>query len=194
MTAELSIAKPPTTNNAKRTNRIMSDTSNIESIEHLLSMLDDSIDFTRAGVEQSLGRDLIRNQATRINDRAAAEQGSRYPFAPNRGKYGKKKRELGIIVGRGIVTEDGSPDVMMSLLNAQGEQSVQATEVTMEFGATEEARNKGHWFTNGSRGEVPYRSGAKNQKPRPFYEITPSDADAMFAEVVDNVTDWLKSL
>lgn len=174
----------------------MSEYSNLESVRELFDKLDDSIDFTRAGVEQSLGRDLIRNQATRINDRAAAEQGSQGRFAENRGLYGEKKRALGIIIGRGLRTEDGSTDVMMSLVNAQGQQSVQATEVTMEFGVGDDAKNKGHWFTNGSNPSVPkpYRSGAKNQKPRPFYEITSADADAMFAEVVDNVTDWLKSL
>lgn len=190
----MSIARPPTINNTKRTTRIMSDTSNIESIEHLLDKLDESIDFTRAGEEQSLGRDLIRNQATRINDRAAMEQGSRGKFKANQGKYGTMKQKLGIIVGRGLRTEDGSADVMMSLLNAQGDQTIGATEVTMEFGVTEDAKNKGHWFTNGSRGDKPFRSGAENQPPRPFYEIKEADADAMFEEVVDNVTKWLQSL
>ena len=172
----------------------MSEYSNIADIEAMLNALDGSIDFTRHGEDRSLGYDVIRDQATRINDRAMRERGCEGRFAPNRGEYAKAKKELSLIIGRGMETPDGSPDVMMSLLNTQGEQHIGRDEVTMTFGVTPDAKDKGNWFTYGSFGPLGLRSGAKKQRERPFYAITKADAEKIFAQVIANIVAWIKTL
>lgn len=169
----------------------MSD-SNIQDLEAFFARFDEAIDFTRPGTEGSLGKDLLKSQGLRILDRAQAEQGSEGEWAENRGEYKKRKDKKGLPVGRGLGEDDENR--MLSQLNVMGEQEVTATEATMRFGQGDKARNKGDWFTNGSEGEDGKRSGAKNQPPRPFYQITSEDEDAIIEQSAEAVGEWLQSL
>ena len=145
--------------------------SNVDRVEAWLNQLSDTFDFTLDGESKSLGEDLLDLAALGILDRSVGQeqQADGSSFAPNRGKYGDKKRSLGIQVGIGF--GDPNSDKMMSLLNVAGKRELQPEEATATFGATDFAADKGKWFTNGSSGADGDRSGAKNQPPRPFYEL-----------------------
>lgn len=170
------------------------DTSNIDEIERMFDSFDQSIDFTRPGREGSLGEDLLDDQALRISDRARQEEGPGGPWDANQGEYGERKRKRGLPVGRGMKTADGSPDVMLSLVNLKGERSITPSEATMTFGVSQAAKDKGNYFTHGSEGPDGLRSGAVGQPAREFFVLTPEDESEILDRAGDAVGEWLKSL
>lgn len=150
--------------------------SNLPSFSEAIDRIVDCIDFTRPGIEGSIGEDALDLQAYRILDRAQLEQGSEGQWDENKGTYKQSKDKRSLLVGVGLAAS--SNDRMLAALNVKGEQSIASDEATMSFGATPSAKSKGDWFTNGSEGELGKRSGAKNQPPRPFYEFTQEDIEA----------------
>lgn len=161
------------------------DDDGFEQLAAKLNELVDSFDFTRVGKDKSLGHTLIGVIHDRIIDRMAAEQDpDGNPWEANRGRYGEKKREVGVPIGVGYYgKEGGTGGEMRSEREVQGKVSLAPESVTSTYGWDDETRRKGSWFTRGSSGpgdgEV---SGAKNQPPRPFYAFNEEDADAVAEE------------
>ena len=166
----------------------------IKAIEALFGQFADAVDFTLPGRSGSIGEDLLDGQALRISDRARDEKGPDDDWPENKGRYGSVKREAGLPVGRGTETEDGSPEVMLSLLNLKGTRDVEPTEASMTFAVTPDAKDKGNWFTHGSEGPDGLRSGAIEQLPRPFYVLTEQDSDDAAEQAGEALDEWLRSL
>lgn len=175
----------------------MAVTSNVDEIAEWLRSLGDCLDFTRPGIEGSVGKDMLIGQAYRIDERCSREEGPTEAWAENQGKYAKKKDTLHLPVGIGIAPP--SEERMLSILNLKGEQIITAKEATMIYGAAGSAsgpddpspRNKAAWFTNGSEGADGERSGAKNQPDRPFYEYTEDDVEASVDIAVDAIDRFI---
>ena len=73
-----------------------------------------------------------------IRGRAKDEQGPAGTWDANRGKYGEKKRDVGLPVGVGL--KPGRSARMLSLQQLKGEQVVTPTEATVTFGTDDFAK------------------------------------------------------
>lgn len=151
---------------------------NLAEVTEAIERIADCLDFTRSGAETTIGKDLLVRAAREISERASVEKGPDGAWKENRGKYGKAKRAKSLPVGKGL--KDAPNERMLSLPHIKGEHDIQPLSATMTFGTDERSKNLGKYFTNGSTGAAGDRSGAKNQPPRPFYEMTPEDEDAIF--------------
>lgn len=169
---------------------------NLDDIGLVLDELADTLDFTRAGREGSLGEQLAGVVVEGIVDRNRAAidpDGNDWP--ENQGKYGERKDRYGLPVGVGLYAGGRAGGEMVSMEQVQGEVEISPDEVTLSYGTHEEARRKGSWFTRGSdgpgEGEV---SGAPNQPPRPFYAMGEEDLDRLVEEAGHALDDLLAAL
>lgn len=148
--------------------------SNIEQLRRELLVL---VEHSLAFDEDLRGKELLDRLARRIQSRFFAEEGSRGPFAENRGDYGARKRERGIKIGVGLYGEQIGGE-MSQLEQFMGDQQISGDDIVWGFGLDRNA-DKGPWFHNGSiagdDGTSP--SGARNQPPRPFFELIGEDID-----------------
>lgn len=143
----------------------MSDTSNIDALAANLLKTADCLDLTLRS-----GKDLLAHIADNIASRAGAEHGPNGDWAENRGRYGEKKQNLDLSVGKGL---KDSAERMLSLPQIKGKQVITHDEASMAFGTDDVAAKLGQWFTAGSTAtEDAETSGAKNQPARPFYVMT----------------------
>lgn len=179
-------------------------TSNADEIERALEDLVGAISFTSSGAEGSLGNGLLDVIVDGIDERCANEvDPDGRAWDPNRGIYGRAKRERSVPIGigyygplsdEGDASTLGAEDVggeMLSLVQLQGEREIEPERATMKHGeaGNDFAKKKGQWFTAGSVGtEDAEPSGAENQPPRPFYEFNETD-EAVIDEYLDRFVD-----
>lgn len=179
-------------------------TSNADEIEQALEDLVAAINFTTSGAEGSLGHGLLDVIVDGIDERCANEvDPDGRPWDPNRGVYGRAKRERSLSVGVGYygplngegdattLTGEQVGGEMLSLVQLQGEREIEPDRATMKHGeaGNEFARRKGQWFTAGSVAtEDAEASGADNQPPRPFYLIGELD-EQVIDEYLDRFLD-----
>lgn len=149
--------------------------SNVDIIAAKLDELHRCLDLTRPGIDGSLGRDLLANQAVRILDRSRNQEGSLGVWADNRGEYKKEKDRRGLPVGVGLPPD--SIDRMLSLDNLKGERAITPSEAVMTYGITDAARDKAESFSPG----------------RPFYEYTEADIEAVADDAVEAARHFIET-
>jgi hypothetical protein len=169
-------------------------TSNAGAVKAKLEAFVQSINFTTAGGQQSLGKDCLAAVAVGIRERTVdkQEQPSGQPLAPNRGKYRDKKARRGLPIGVGL-RKGGRGDTgrMLSLVEVEGRQTIEPEVATMTFGKDDQSMQVAGWFTVGSHPHSGIRpSGAKNQPPRPFYAMD----DALRAMVLDKCREFIADM
>jgi len=162
--------------------------TNVADLGRTLADLPNALDLN-AG---RLGDRLANALAPRIKERFDAQQGPKSRFAKNRGRYGKRKRARGIPIGVGL--HNGGE--MGRLSNFLGRRTVGKDEASVEFGVTNFARRKGMWFENGSQeGEDgTERSGASNQPPRPFFDMSEADIEKLADVCAERIVEHLQGL
>ena len=116
------------------------------------------------------------------------------PLAPNRGKYGERKRAKGLIVGVGLRSKKAAQFPQMLLeTELAGEVAVTPDTAIMKYGRTPASRRKAGWFTAGataSGGMEP--SGAEGQPARPFYGLSAGTRAAISDECRDFVRELIR--
>lgn len=125
-----------------------------------------------------LGRRAMEMIARRIQARSQAEldpTGDRWPENEPRYKARKGNQPIGELTGR-----------MLSIEEIEGTITVVPDAARMEFGLSEDSRQIAEWFEEGIE--------ANNQPPRPFFELSAADEDALEAfidEELDRLLDGL---
>lgn len=154
--------------------------TNLPRHEALLLRLAEGFDLSSDG----LGADLLGVVVERIVDRNAAQTDpAGVDWAANRGKYGEAKQAQGLPVGVGLRGEHRGR--MVSLVEVAGERDVSPDEATMEYGTSEESRTVAGYFTEGRPGI---------QEPRPFYEMTEDDRDAVLRKAEEHLSRFVAGL
>jgi hypothetical protein len=164
---------------------------NFDELRDDLEELVESIDFTRTGTQESLGKTLLGIVHEGISDRNRSgvdPEGVGWP--DNRGEYGERKRGVGIPVGVGLYARGRIGGEMLSLVQVIGEVTIEPDSARSDYGVTDDARDKGNWFTYGSAGPQGLRSGAAGQPPRPFYEMNEDDETA----IMEAAAKWLDEI
>ena len=165
----------------------MSDHSNLEAFADSLAKVADCLDLRRGA-----GKEALAYVANKIHERSQAEQGSDGDWAANAPKYAKRKAKFGLPVGVGLPRK-GNKTHMLNNTDIMGTQTIEADSATMTFGTSEEISKRGQWFTAGSVGtDNAEPSGASNQPPRPFYEMTEADADAVTDMLIESAGNWIE--
>lgn len=142
---------------------------NMDEIEALITQASE-FDFTSPGTQGAgLGNELLDIVAEGVYERSMNQQAAPdgTDWADNAESY-KKRPEKD---GKPISVLDGE---MMSMVELRGERTIEPYEASMEYGTQKITRRKAQWFTRGSEENAPddiEYSGAKDQPPRPFYEI-----------------------
>jgi hypothetical protein len=172
--------------------------SNLEEIAAKMTAVVDSFNFTAVGRgNKRLGDEALDVVANGIAARTLQRQqepGGAH-MEDNQGDYGKRKQKKGIPVGVGFypVTEQGQTKEiggqMLSDIELSGERVIEEQTATMTYGKDGYAKRKAQWFTNGSTGTDGEKSGAKNQPPRPFYELD----DGITTDLDANMTAEFKN-
>lgn len=179
--------------------------SNLGEIMSAIDAIVNGFNFTsttgRSG--KRLADKALDTIAERIAERTTARQmdSNQSPLAPNRGEYGEKKRTKGIPIGTGYYPagNGGQNGIrggqMLSDLELSGERVIEEKSATMTYGLDGFAKRKAQWFTNGSTGNAGERSGAKNQPPRPFYDLDDGSKrmlDEFFGVELENYVNRIK--
>jgi hypothetical protein len=161
---------------------------NIPEFAALLDDLANSLDLTRDG----LGADMLGAIAEGITDRTLSDQKTAdgQQFEPNRGTYGKRKREKGLPVGVGL--EKGGE--MVSLVQVKGTPTIEPDSASMVYGISDAAKEKALWFETGSEGPDGQRSGASNQPAREFYAMDDAIIDAVVQRAEEAIVRFLEGL
>lgn len=152
---------------------------NLEEVLGDLNAMVDDLQFDRPGREETIGKGALVLLSERIQERCRAEQdpsGSAWPENKEWAKTNKLKQ--GKPVG---VLGDVSDESMLAEVNIDGFREITADQASMTYGGNAKAERKAEWFSNGStvQAEGTERSGAKNQEPRPFYELGEGDEEAL---------------
>ena len=164
--------------------------SNLNEIAAYLRSLPGLLGLNRDG----LGDELADIAGDRIHARFVQQAGSTGPFEANRGTYGERKRERGIPVGIGL-HGDRIGGGTSRRENFTGRVETDSDRVSVFFGASDATRRRGMWFTSGTDGwgdQDIEKSGASNQPPRPFFELSEEDADAIADRLYDRLAQRLE--
>jgi len=166
--------------------------SNAAAVAAKIAKLIASVSFESQGDDQSLGRDLLAAVGQDIIKETSRDQRSPdgSPLAPNRGKYGERKRSKNLHVGAGLRSKArGDDGRMLSEMEIVGEQTITPDTATMRFGRSDRSRRVAGWFTNGDSGDDP--SGAEGAPARPFYGMSAASKAARTAEIRAFVRDLI---
>lgn len=170
----------------------MNGSSNIDDVERWIQEQLDKIDFTRAGVEESLGRDLAGVVAQGIVDRSRpdAMDPSGGTWADNKEPYKSRKAKKYDAYQPGVLTGQ-----MLSLTSMLGETTITSDQVEMRYGINKPStdslngqpppkaanpptdRQKAQWFTEGGRA---------------FYALDQTIADKVIEAAEEAVPNLLK--
>lgn len=144
--------------------------SNFPEIQKVLDQIGDTLDFTRPGRQQSLGRDCLATVVVAIEDRCRAEEApGGADWGPNKDWALHNPQKQGKPVG--VL---GDTDNMLSPANLAGEQTITREDAGAVYGIDEASKQKAQWFTEGN----------EHQVARPFYEL-----DAKTDEALDQFLD-----
>jgi hypothetical protein len=144
--------------------------SNFDAVMNALDRLVD-VDFndTKSYVGKKLATDVLDSMAAgmqkRLIDRQVDPDDS--PLPDNAPSYRAQPKKGNKIIG--FLTGE-----MLSDQQFKGSRAFEKTSAIQTFGNNDFCRRKGQWFTRGSKPNPPYdleHSGAKNQPPRPFYDL-----------------------
>jgi hypothetical protein len=106
------------------------DTSNIGQVTRFLEGFVDSFDFTRAGDDQSLGRDVVNKVVDRIQARSLHDRrGATDEWAPNSEKYRQWKEK-----NYGTGDPNSRTGQMLGQKSLFGRTRIEPKEVTMIYG------------------------------------------------------------
>ena len=143
-----------------------------------------ALNFEATAGGKLLGEELLDEAAMAILSRSIAQEapgGSIWPA--NARAYADHKARRGVqLVGVGVskATEENPASRMLSLPQLQGRRTITPDSAEAEFGLDDAANRKGQRFTAGSAGEEGCEpSGAKNQPPRPFFDLDEADREAI---------------
>jgi hypothetical protein len=168
----------------------------------------DSFDFTRPGIDQTLGRDVKGLAAQRIYDRAITTKGGvSGPWPENEPVYAAAKEKR-------YDTDPQDPNVrtgqMLSQQSIEGRSTVEPKQVTMVYGTNTlpnglrdggalplktRGPNKGQPIDDKTDVEKAYfaHTGQSMHKiKRPFYEVNESDAEAVVELCQENLNDLIR--
>jgi hypothetical protein len=157
----------------------------IEDIERELMAIEDGFNLTSHGADETIGKGALALVSGRIQARDASQAGpGGTGWAANKAWARTNKLKRGKPIG--VLSSPGS-NSMLAALQIDGTQVITTHTATMVYGVNAAARSKAEWFTNGSMAGVAgsQRSGAKNQPPRPFYELDSTDVAALDTYFVD---------
>jgi hypothetical protein len=144
-----------------------------DQMDSILDDLADGIDFT----ERGLGQEVLDVGAVGIAERSLGRQSwpDGRPWEANEPRYAASKgnRPIGVLTGE-----------MLSLEQLKGTREITPRRAVAVYGTTQDARDKGEWFTTGGRNSV----------PRGFYETDAEIDAAMFARIEEGVVEVLRSL
>jgi hypothetical protein len=150
-----------------------------QAIADEIEALADSFAFDKPGRGESIGKGALDLLAGRIQARCTRQVDPRFrAWGPNLEWAKHDKQKIGKPIG---VYKDPSPDSMLAMLNITGQRQIEARHCSMTYGTSKAAKLEAQWFTNGSTdpGDGTQRSGAKNQVPRPFYDLDITDRAAV---------------
>jgi hypothetical protein len=157
----------------------------IEDIERELMAIEDGFNLTSHGAGETIGKGALALISGRIQARDASQAGpGGTAWAANKAWARTNKLKRGKPVG--VLSSPGR-NSMLEALQIDGIQVITAHTALMVCGGSQAARNKADWFTNGSMAgsAESQRSEAKNQPPRPFYELDSRDVAALDGYFVD---------
>lgn len=158
-------------------------TSNLPTLDQALADLENACDFDRPGNPNGrIGDDIAYIAGNIIQERTFNQQvdGDGNEIAPNRGRYGIKKREEGLPVGIGFDGRDDGPK-MLDIAQVVGTTDIGPKEMTQTFGTIDTAQDKGRWFERGNEG--------RDQPPRPFYDLD----DEIIDKIMDHISERVES-
>ena len=138
-----------------------------QALEEHVAAIDCTNKTSTAG--KKMADDVLDLMASEIQRRSVDKQGAADGTAwpDNAPSYRKKKEKGTKIVG--FLTGD-----MLSDTGSKGQRDYDTAKAEMRYGSSEANYRKAQWFTRGSSENSPQdieASGAKNQSPRPFYEL-----------------------
>ena len=151
-----------------------------------------SVEFTRKGEEQSLGRDLVGIVAQEIADAASAgtapDGTSWSPNAPAYARYKAKRYSVG----------EHAPNIrtgqMLSLQSLVGQPLITADRIEMKYGlgVPPSRTATGVPLSESDRSISDVEKAFFNNESRPFFFMTESIADACMEMVGKVVAQWIE--
>jgi hypothetical protein len=165
--------------------------SNGDDISDLVDDLVATFDFTRAGKEQALGKELAHAAAESIRDRCM--QGldpDGNPFKSNEKEYAKYKRRRYDAVQPGILGGQ-----MFSLESTVGQPNISADKVEMVYGTGSlppaNARNGVPLYPSERTATDREKAEYFTASGREFYKLNEDDAEAVMDVAAEAITEYL---
>lgn len=163
---------------------------NLDQAFRILAELGHALDFDRDG----LADESFDALATSIQSRFLAESGPDEPFAANRGKYGERKRGIGVPVGIGLHGNTVGGE-MAKDVHFLGQREVTPEAAVLAFGADDANRRKGMWFESGAFPDPGIEpSGAAGQPRREFFGLNEDDEAKVMDIIGAHVDRFLEAL